>query len=61
MGMATPTGVINRLKGRSMTVEVLVKMLYELDCELVIVEKTGDKNSYVVTNENRTGTERGAK
>jgi len=55
MGMATPTGVSNRLQGRSMTVEVLVKMLEAMDCELIIKNKIGDKESWVVVNENRKG------
>ena len=58
MGLATPTGVINRLQGRSMTVEVLVKMLEAMDCELIIKNKVGDKESFVVVNENRKGAEK---
>lgn len=53
MGMKTPTGVSNRFQGRSMTVEVLVEMLNSMDCELVIRNKVGGKESYVVANENR--------
>ena len=53
LGMATPSGVSNRLQGKSMTVEVLVKMLDAMDCELVIRNKVGDKESYTVQNEGR--------
>lgn len=53
MGMATPSGVGNRLQGRSMTVEVLLEMLAAMDCELIIKNKVGDKETYVVQNENR--------
>ena len=53
LGFATPTGVSNRLQGRSMTVEGLVKMLDALDCELIIRNKIGEKETWVVENENR--------
>ena len=53
MGFATHTGVSNRLQGKSMTVAVLIEMLEALDCELVIKNKVGDKESYVVVNEGR--------
>ena len=53
MGMATPSGVGNRLAGKSMTVEVLIKMLDAMDCELIIKDKAGDKESFTVKNENR--------
>lgn len=60
-GFATPTGVSNRLSGRSMTVEVLIQILEAMDCELIIRNKIGDKESYSVDNENRKGKERTGK
>ena len=53
MGMKTPTGASNRLQGRSMTVEVLVEMLKAMDCELIIRNKIGENQKYIVGNENR--------
>lgn len=53
LGFATPSGVGNRLQHRSMTVELLVKILDAMDCELIIRNKVGDKESWVVVNENR--------
>ena len=53
MGFNTPSAVTNRLQGKTMTVEVLIKLLDALDCELVIRHKMGDKESFVVDNENR--------
>lgn len=61
MGLATPSGVSNRLSGRSMTVEVLIQILEAMDCELVIKNKVGDKETYLVDNENRKGKERTGK
>ena len=61
VGFATPSGVSNRLAGRSMTVEVLVQLLEAMDCELIIRNKVGDKESYTVVNENRAGNERKGK
>ena len=53
MGFNTPSAVTNRLQGKTMTVEVLIKLLDALDCELVIRHKMGDKESFIVDNENR--------
>lgn len=53
MGFNTPSAVTNRLQGKTITVEVLVKLLDALDCELVIRHKMGDKESFIVDNENR--------
>lgn len=55
LGLATSTGVSNRLQGKSMTVEVLIKMLEAMDCELIIRNKVGDKERFTVVNENRKG------
>ena len=49
----TPSAVSNRLQGKTLTVEMLVKLLSAMDCELVIRNKVGDKESFVVDNENR--------
>lgn len=53
MGLKTPSGVGNRLQSKTMTVEVLVEMLAAMDCELIIKNRVGDKETYVVDNENR--------
>ena len=53
MGFKTASAVTNRLQSKTMTVEVLIKLLDALDCELVIRHKMGDKESVVVDNENR--------
>lgn len=53
MGFATPTGVSNRLQGKSMTVAVLIDMLNAMDCELIIKNKVGDKEVFVIDNEVR--------
>ena len=53
MGFNTASAVTNRLQSKTMTVEVLIKLLDALDCELVIRHKMGDKESFVVDNENR--------
>lgn len=53
MGFATSSGVSNRLQGKSMTVEALVKILDALDCELIIRNKIGDKETWVVGNDGR--------
>ena len=54
MGFKTASAVTNRLQSKTMTVEVLVNILDALDCELVIRHKMGDKESFVVANENRS-------
>lgn len=53
LGYNTPSAVTNRLQSKTMTVEVLVKLLEAMDCELVIKNKVGDKETFVVDNENR--------
>lgn len=53
MGYNTPSAVTNRLQGKTMTVEKLVELLAAMDCELVIKNTVGDKESFVVENENR--------
>lgn len=53
MGFKTASAVTNRLQSRTMTVEKLIDILDALDCELVIRHKMGDKESFVVDNENR--------
>jgi transcriptional regulator with XRE-family HTH domain len=53
LGYNTPSAVSNRLQSKTMTVEILLNMLAEMDCELVIRERTGDKNTFVVTNDER--------
>ena len=53
MGFSTPSAVTNRLQGKTMTVEKLIELLAAMDCELVIKNTVGDKESFVVENENR--------
>lgn len=53
MGFNTASAVTNRLQSKTMTVEVLVRLLDAMDCELVIKNKVGDKEVFVVDNENR--------
>lgn len=53
LGFNTPSAVTNRLQSKTMTVEVLVKLLEAMDCELVIKNKVGAKEAFVVDNENR--------
>ena len=53
LGYKTASAVTNRLQSKTMTVEKLVELLGALDCELVIRHKMGDKESFVVDNENR--------
>lgn len=45
--------VSNRLQSKTMNVETLIKILDVLECELIIRDKVGDKQSYPVDNENR--------
>ena len=45
--------VTNRLQSKTMTVEKLLELLDALDCELIIKHKVGDKEVFVVDNENR--------
>lgn len=54
LGFNTASAVTNRLQSKTMTVEVLVRMLEALDCELVIRHKMGDKETFVVSNDDRS-------
>ena len=54
LGYKTPSAVTNRLQSKTMTVEVLVNLLAAMDCELIIKNKVGGKESFVVENENRS-------
>lgn len=53
MGFKTASAVTNRLQSKTMTVEKLIELLSAMDCELVIKNTVGDKESFVVDNENR--------
>lgn len=53
LGFNTASAVTNRLQSKTMTVEVLINLLSALDCELIIKNKVGDKESYVVANVDR--------
>ena len=53
LGYNTPSAVTNRLQSKTMTVEMLVKLLDAMDCELIIKDKAGEKKSFTVDNENR--------
>ncbi len=53
LGYKTASAVTNRLQSRTMTVEKLIELLGALDCELVIRHKMGDKETYVVDDEER--------
>ena len=53
MGFNTASAVTNRLQSKTMTVEKLIEILAAMDCELVIKNTVGDKESFVVVNENR--------
>lgn len=48
MGYKTPTGISERLRG-NMRVDVLLKMLDSMDCELVVRSKLADKNQWVIS------------
>ena len=50
----TPSAVTNRLQSKTMTVEKLIELLTAMDCELVIKNNVGDKDTYVVDNEDRS-------
>ena len=54
MGFSTPSAVTNRLQSKTMTVEVLLRLLDAMDCELIIKNKVGDKETYVVDNADRS-------
>jgi ribosome-binding protein aMBF1 (putative translation factor) len=45
--------VSNRLQSKTMTVEKLLELLDALDCKLIIQHTVGDKEKYVVDNEER--------
>ncbi len=53
LGYKTPSAVTNRLQSKTMTVEVLVNLLEAMDCELIIKNKVGGKETFVVVNEDR--------
>lgn len=53
MGFKTASAVTNRLQSKTMTVEVLINILAAMDCELVIQNKVGDKERFVVDNDER--------
>lgn len=53
LGYKTPSAVTNRLQSKTMTVEVLINLLEAMDCELIIKNKVGGKESFVVVNEDR--------
>lgn len=53
LGYKTPSAVTNRLQSKTMTVEVLISLLGAMDCELVIQNRVGGKERFVVENENR--------
>ena len=53
LGYKTPSAVTNRLQSKTMTVEVLVNLLEAMDCELIIKNRVGGKESFVVVNEDR--------
>ena len=50
LGFTKPSGVSERLRGSAeMRVDTLVKMLSEMDCELVIRSNLQDKSEWVVS------------
>lgn len=53
LGYNTPSAVNNRLQSKTMTVEKLLELLGAMDCELVIRNRVGGKEVYVVDNEDR--------
>ena len=50
---ATASYVTNRLQSKTMTVEKLLELLGAMDCELIIKNKVGDKETFVVGNDDR--------
>ena len=50
---ATASYVTNRLQSKTMTVEKLLELLDAMDCELIIRNKIGKNEKYVVDNEER--------
>ena len=53
LGYNTASAVTNRLQSKTMTVEKLIELLDALDCELIVRHKMGDKETFVVDNEDR--------
>ena len=52
MGYAHPSGISERLRGKQdMRVDVLVKLLKAMDCELIIRSTLKDKAEWVVSEE----------
>ena len=50
LGYAHPSGISERLRGKQdMRVDVLVKLLEALDCQLVIRSKLNDKKEWLVS------------
>lgn len=55
LGFAKPNGVSERLRGATeMRVDTLVKLIREMDCELIIRSKLQDKSEWVVSIEDVT-------
>lgn len=48
-----PSKISNRLQSKTMNVETLIRLLDVLDCELIIRDKVGTKQSYVLDNDDR--------
>ena len=48
-----PSKISNRLQSKTMNVETLIQILDVLECELVLRDKVGSKQSYVLDNEER--------
>ena len=58
LGYEKPNRVSERLRGTTeMRVDTLVKLLSEMDCELVIKSKLQDKSEWVVSIEGKGETE----
>ena len=53
LGHNTPSAVTNRLQSKTMTVEVLIRLVDSLDCELIIRDKVNPCDFFVVDNTNR--------
>lgn len=54
LGYKTASAVTNRLQSKTMTVEVLINLLEAMDCELIIKNKVGDKETFVLDNDERS-------
>ena len=48
LGYNTPSAVSNRLMGKTITVDTLVKLLSAMDCELIIRNCASNTESYIV-------------